>query len=45
MAKLSDVAAAAGVSKATVSNVFNWPDRVRPDLRQRAGTERAIRRT
>ena len=41
-AKLSDVAMAAGVSKATVSNVFNWPDRVRPDLRKRV--EEAARR-
>lgn len=36
------MAAAAGVSKATVSNVFNWPERVRPDLRKRV--EEAARR-
>ena len=32
---LTDVAAVARVSKATVSNVFSRPDRVRPALRQR----------
>ncbi len=32
---LSDVAKAAGVSKATVSNVFSRPERVRPALRER----------
>lgn len=34
-AKLSDVARMAGVSTATVSRVFNKPDIVRPDVRQR----------
>ena len=33
--RLADVAAAAGVSQGTVSNVFNRPDIVRPDLRER----------
>lgn len=33
--KLSDVAAAAGVSKATASNVFSAPERVRLELRLR----------
>ena len=32
---LSAVAIAAGVSKATASNVFNWPQRVRPVVRLR----------
>ncbi|WP_423065813.1 LacI family DNA-binding transcriptional regulator [Devosia sp. CN2-171] len=32
---LLDVATAANVSKSTVANVFNRPERVRPDLRQR----------
>jgi DNA-binding LacI/PurR family transcriptional regulator len=32
---LQDVARAAGVSKATVSNVFSQPDRVRPEMRAR----------
>jgi DNA-binding LacI/PurR family transcriptional regulator len=32
---LLDVARAAGVSKATVSNVFSWPLRVKPELRAR----------
>lgn len=32
---LLDVAKAAGVSKTTVSNVFSFPDRVRPALRER----------
>ena len=41
-ARLTDVARAAGVSKATVSNVFNWPDRVRPEVRLRV--EEAARR-
>lgn len=31
--RLSDVAAAAGVSLGTASNVFNHPDRVRPEVR------------
>ncbi len=30
-----DVARAAGVSRQTVSNVLNAPDRVRPDTRER----------
>lgn len=34
-ARLSDVAAAAGVSKATASNVFNRPERVREEVRLR----------
>jgi DNA-binding LacI/PurR family transcriptional regulator len=34
-AKLSDVAEAAGVSKATASNVFNRPELVREEVRQR----------
>lgn len=34
-ARLSDVAQAAGVSKATASNVFNRPEVVREDVRQR----------
>jgi DNA-binding LacI/PurR family transcriptional regulator len=33
--RLSDVAEAAGVSKGTVSNVFNRPDVVRPEVRER----------
>ena len=33
--KLTDVAKAAGISKATASNVFSWPERVRPELRER----------
>ena len=33
--KLADVAAAAGVSQGTVSNVFNRPELVRPEVRQR----------
>jgi DNA-binding LacI/PurR family transcriptional regulator len=36
--RLSDVARAAGVSKATASNVFSWPERVRPELRERVAT-------
>lgn len=32
--RLSDVALSAGVSKATASNVFNAPHKVRPDLRE-----------
>lgn len=32
---LFDLAKAAGVSKATASNVFSWPERVRPSLRER----------
>src|SRR3954452_24301641 len=32
---LLDVARAANVSKTTVSNVFSWPERVRPALRER----------
>lgn len=35
MARLIDVAKAAGVSRSTASNVFNNPDMVRPKLRQR----------
>ena len=35
-AKLSDVAEAAGVSKATASNVFNRPDVVRQEVRERS---------
>ncbi len=35
MAKQSDVARAAGVSRSTVSNVFNSPERVRPEVRER----------
>ena len=34
-ARLTNVAAAAGVSKATASNVFNRPDVVREDVRLR----------
>lgn len=34
-ARLTDVAAAAGVSKATASNVFNRPELVREELRER----------
>ncbi len=34
-ARLADVAMAAGVSKATASNVFNRPDLVRTELRER----------
>lgn len=34
-ATMQDVADAAGVSKATVSNVFNQPDRVRPLVREK----------
>jgi DNA-binding LacI/PurR family transcriptional regulator len=34
-AKLSDVAKAAGVSQGTASNVFNRPDLVRPEVRER----------
>jgi len=33
--RLSDVARAAGVSQGTVSNVFNHPEIVRPELRER----------
>ena len=32
---LADVGRAAGVSRGTVSNVFNHPDLVRPDVRER----------
>lgn len=35
MARLIDVAKAAGVSRSTASNVFNNPDVVRPELRER----------
>ena len=35
MAKLIDVAKAAGVSRSTASNVFNNPERVRPKVRER----------
>src|ERR1700693_4862404 len=35
MAKQTDVARAAGVSRSTVANVFNNPDRVRPEVRER----------
>ena len=35
MPTLADVGRAAGVSRGTVSNVFNHPDLVRPDLRER----------
>ena len=35
MPTLADVGRVAGVSRGTVSNVFNHPDLVRPDLRQR----------
>lgn len=35
MPTLADVGRAAGVSRGTVSNVFNRPDIVRPDLRER----------
>ncbi len=35
MTRLIDVAQAAGVSRSTVSNVFNAPDRVRPAIRAR----------
>lgn len=35
MARLIDVAKAAGVSRSTASNVFNAPELVRPKLRQR----------
>ncbi len=41
MARLIDVAQAAGVSRSTVSNVFNAPERVRPAIRARV--ERAAR--
>ena len=34
-ARLIDVAEAAGVSRGTASNVFNNPDLVRPELRER----------
>ncbi len=34
-ARLSDVALAAGVSKATASNVFSAPEKVRPELQRR----------
>jgi DNA-binding LacI/PurR family transcriptional regulator len=34
-ARLADVAEAAGVSKGTASNVFNRPDRVREEVRQK----------
>ncbi|MFG2041663.1 LacI family DNA-binding transcriptional regulator [Dactylosporangium sp. NPDC048998] len=37
---MADVAAAAGVSKQTVSNVLNYPERVRPETRERV--ERAV---
>jgi DNA-binding LacI/PurR family transcriptional regulator len=40
-AKLSDVAARAGVSKATASNVFNRPHLVRPEVRARVLKEAA----
>jgi len=40
-AKLSDVAARAGVSKATASNVFNRPQLVRPEVRARVLKEAA----
>jgi DNA-binding LacI/PurR family transcriptional regulator len=42
MAKLADVARAAGVSQGTASNVFNRPERVRPEVR--AKVEAAARR-
>src|SRR5687767_6489495 len=35
IAKLADVAKAAGVSQGTVSNVFNRPQLVRPEVRAR----------
>ena len=35
MAKLADVARAAGVSQGTASNVFNRPALVRPEVRER----------
>ncbi|MEX0853364.1 MAG: LacI family DNA-binding transcriptional regulator [Bauldia sp.] len=35
MARLEDVAKAAGVSRGTVSNVFNRPEVVRPEVRKR----------
>ncbi|MEX0853450.1 MAG: LacI family DNA-binding transcriptional regulator [Bauldia sp.] len=35
MARLLDVARAAGVSRSTVSNVFSRPERVRPEIRER----------
>ena len=35
MPTLMDVARAAGVSRSTVSNVFNNPDRVRAEVRER----------
>ncbi|QND65301.1 LacI family transcriptional regulator [Mesorhizobium loti] len=35
MPTLADVGRVAGVSRGTVSNVFNHPDLVRSDLRQR----------
>lgn len=40
-ARLSDVAERAGVSKATVSNVFNRPHLVRPEVRERVLAEAA----
>ena len=35
MPTLDDVGKAAGVSRGTVSNVFNRPERVRPELREK----------
>jgi DNA-binding LacI/PurR family transcriptional regulator len=35
MARMLDVARTAGVSRSTVSNVFNSPERVRPEIRKR----------
>ncbi|TIV73161.1 MAG: LacI family transcriptional regulator [Mesorhizobium sp.] len=37
MPTLADVGRIAGVSRGTVSNVFNHPDRVRSDVRERVG--------
>jgi DNA-binding LacI/PurR family transcriptional regulator len=42
MTKLADVAKAAGVSQGTASNVFNRPDLVRPEVREKV--ESAARR-
>ena len=39
MATLMDVAAAAGVSRQTVSNVINYPDRVAPETRDAVARE------